>query len=177
MTLSLFDTQLLEKVLIEKFPEKQEFSRTEIIVILNEMTKAEKYYPRGKITKGQKYKIFKYFVRYCLYRNLANFDTMLLLTGDKGCISGDTKIQVPEGEIEINKISKRVLPVKCYDAKHNKMTTSMAEVFPTGEKPVYEVEFEDGSKIKCTKDHKFLINGKYKKLRDLKDSDGVSIYD
>lgn len=84
MALSLFDTQLLEKVLIEKFPQKQEFSRTEIIVILNEMTKAEKYYPRGKITKGQKYKIFKYFVRYCLYRNLANFDTMLLLTGDKG---------------------------------------------------------------------------------------------
>ena len=84
MALSLFDTQLLEKVLVEKFPEKQEFSRTEIIVILNEMTKAEKYYPRGKITKGQKYKIFKYFVRYCLYRNLANFDTMLLLTGDKG---------------------------------------------------------------------------------------------
>lgn len=85
MTLSLFDAQLFEKVVNETFsPEKKEFSKGEVLLILNEMTKAEKYYPRGKIGKGQKYKVFKYFVRYCLYRNLANFDTMLLLTGDKG---------------------------------------------------------------------------------------------
>lgn len=177
MTLSLFDQQLFEKVSLEKFPGKTEFSKTDILVLLNEMTKAEKYYPRGVITKGAKYKIFKYFVRYCLYRNLANFDTMILLTGDKGCISGDMKIMIPAGEIEIHKISKRILPVKCYDMKHDKITTSMAEVFSTGEKPVYEVEFEDGSKIKCTMDHKFLINGKYKKLQDLKNGDEVSIYD
>lgn len=84
MTLSLFDQQLFEKVTLEVFPDKDTFSKTDIMIILNEMTKAEKYYPRGTITKGSKYKIFKYFVRYCLYRNLANFDTMLLLTGDKG---------------------------------------------------------------------------------------------
>jgi hypothetical protein len=84
MTLSLFDAQLFEKVTIEKFPGKDTFSKTEILILLNEMTKAEKYYPRGVITKGSKYKIFKYFVRYCLYRNLANFDTMILMTGDKG---------------------------------------------------------------------------------------------
>lgn len=84
MTLSLFDQQLVEKVMNEKFPEKDTFNKTEILILLNEMTKAEKYYPRGTLSKGQKYKVFKYFVRYCLYRNLANFDTMLLLTGDKG---------------------------------------------------------------------------------------------
>jgi len=84
MTLSLFDQQLFEKVVLEKFPGKTEFSKTEILIMLNEMTKAEKYYPRGVLSKGGKYKVFKYFVRYCLYRNLANFDTMLLLTGDKG---------------------------------------------------------------------------------------------
>jgi len=84
MTLSIFDAQLLEKVIVEKYPEKKEFSKTDILIILNEMTKAEKYYPRGAIIQGARYKIFKYFIRYCLYRNLANFDTMLLLSGDKG---------------------------------------------------------------------------------------------
>lgn len=84
MTLSLFDQTLFEKVVAEKFPEKENFNKTEILMILNEMTKAEKYYPKGKVTKGEKYKVFKYFVRYCLYRNLANFDTMILISGDKG---------------------------------------------------------------------------------------------
>ena len=84
MTLSLFDQQLFEKVVDEKFKDKQEFSRTEVLLILNEMTKAEKYYPKGTILKGAKYKVFKYFVRYCLYRNLANYDTMLLVSGGKG---------------------------------------------------------------------------------------------
>jgi hypothetical protein len=84
MSLSLFDQQLLEKVIDEKFKDKREFNRTEILIILNEMTKVEKYYPRGTLLKGAKYKVFKYFVRYCLYRNLANFDTMLLLSGSKG---------------------------------------------------------------------------------------------
>lgn len=84
MTLSLFDQQLFEKVIVERFPSKETFSKGEIIIILNEMTKAEKYYPKGKLGKAQKYKVFKYFVRYCLYRNLANFDTMLLISSDKG---------------------------------------------------------------------------------------------
>jgi len=84
VTLSLFDQSLFEKVTEEKFPGKESFAKAEILIILNEMTKAEKYYPRGKVTKGEKYKVFKYFVRYCLYRNLANFDTMILLSGDKG---------------------------------------------------------------------------------------------
>ena len=84
MTLSLFDQQLFEKVVSEKYPDKKEFSKTEIILLLNEMTKAEKYYPKGGIVKGEKHKVFKYFVRYCLYRNLANFDTMILLSGNKG---------------------------------------------------------------------------------------------
>lgn len=84
MTLSLFDQQLFEKVVDEKFKDKNEFNRAEILIILNEMTKVEKYYPRGTILKGAKYKVFKYFVRYCLYRNLANYDTMLLISGNKG---------------------------------------------------------------------------------------------
>lgn len=84
MTLSLFDQTLFEKVVNEKFPEKETFAKAEVLMILNEMTKAEKYYPKGKLNKGEKYKVFKYFVRYCLYRNLANFDTMILLSGDKG---------------------------------------------------------------------------------------------
>lgn len=84
MTLSLFDQQLFEKVVDERYKDKTEFTKTEVLLILNEMTKAEKYYPKGNVIKGAKYKVFKYFVRYCLYRNLANYDTMLLISGSKG---------------------------------------------------------------------------------------------
>ena len=84
MTLSLFDQQLFEKVVDEKYTGKTEFTKTEVVLILNEMTKIEKYFPRGKVTQGAKHKVFRYFVRYCLYRNLANYDTMLLLSGNKG---------------------------------------------------------------------------------------------
>jgi len=84
MTLSLFDQQLFEKVVDEKYTGKTEFTKTEVVLILNEMTKVEKYFPRGKVTQGAKHKVFRYFVRYCLYRNLANYDTMLLLSGNKG---------------------------------------------------------------------------------------------
>lgn len=84
MTLSLFDAQLFEKVCNEKYFGKQTFNKAEILNILNEMTKAEKYYPRGRVKANTKYKVFKYFIRYCFYRNLSNFDSMILLTGDKG---------------------------------------------------------------------------------------------
>jgi hypothetical protein len=34
--------------------------------------------------KASRFRVFKYFVQYCLYRNLANFDSLILITGEKG---------------------------------------------------------------------------------------------
>jgi len=145
MALSLFDQQLFEKVVDEKYKDKKEFTRTEVLIILNEMTKAEKYYPKGHILKGAKYKVFKYFVRYCLYRSLANYDTMVLLSGNKGCLSGDTLIKTTKGNIPIKELIGLV-DLKSLDMQTNSIIESLGEVFPTGEQEVYEIEFEDGEK-------------------------------
>ena len=86
MSLSYFDQQLFEVVVTKNFPkEKLEFSKGDILMILNEMSNTDKYYSKDTHeTKIARHKVFKYFVRYCLYRNLANFDSLVLLTGEKG---------------------------------------------------------------------------------------------
>jgi hypothetical protein len=176
MTLSLFDQSLFEKVTNERFPGKESFAKTEILIILNEMTKAEKYYPRGKITKGEKYKVFKYFVRYCLYRNLANFDTMILLSGDKGCITGDALLEMPRDLVKYPKgIPLKKLagkgPLKVYSFNKEKQLLELKDcdgVEFVKNDDVWRIELTNGKTITATKDHPFLLmNGKYKQLKDL----------
>lgn len=84
--LSYFDQQLFENVLDKNFDKtKDNFSKSEILFILGEMSNTTKYYKNSR-AKGivPKHKVFKYFVRYLLYRNLANFDALILISGVKG---------------------------------------------------------------------------------------------
>lgn len=84
MALGFVEERLFQEVILENFPkEKNLFSKDEVLFIISEMTQEDKYLNK-KMKRATPHKIFKYFVRYCLYRNLANFDTLILLTGDKG---------------------------------------------------------------------------------------------
>lgn len=184
MTLSLFDQQLFEKVVDEKFKDKNEFTRTEVLIILNEMTKAEKYYPRGTILKGAKYKVFKYFVRYCLYRNLANYDTMLLVSGSKGCNFIEDKIKTPEGIFSFKDLDlkdQELLEVMAYDFKNDKEVVSPAQYFNTGKQRTYTLELEDGRTITTTNKHKYFVRRNNKiievRLKDIKLTDEVVMSD
>ena len=54
----------------------------------------------------------------------------------------------------------------------------MVEVFSTGEKPVYEVEMDNGCVIKCTLDHKFYCSdGRSHTVQEIVDLDLEIIYD
>ena len=182
MTLSLFDAQLFEKVCNEKYKDKTEFSKTDVLNILNEMTKSEKYYPRGKIQSGSKYRVFKYFVRYCFYRNCANFDSLILLSGEKGCFIDEEKIKTPFGNISIQGLNlddKDRLEVIAFDFEMKKEVIAEAQYFNTGIKDVYTIELENGKTITTTEDHTFFVNRKNKiielKLKDIKETDELVI--
>lgn len=85
MPLGFAEVNLFTEVIAKNFPkDKKLFGKEEILFIMSEMTSAEKYNNNPVRKKASPHKVFKYFIRYCLYRNLANFDTLILLTGDKG---------------------------------------------------------------------------------------------
>lgn len=44
--------------------------------------------------------------------------------------------------------------------------THVTDIFKTGEKPVFEVALENGKKITCTKDHRFLFENGWQTLED-----------
>ena len=95
------------------------------------------------------------------------------------CFTGDTKVLLSNGE----SISIRDL----VDRKHFEViskknngdfyisTATKAENF--GKKEVYELTLSDGSTIKCTGDHKFMMkDGSYKQAKDLEGESLESLY-
>lgn len=78
-----------------------------------------------------------------------------------GCLTTGTKIQTPEGLVEVQDIRVGDYVNTLYG---NKQVT---ETFSFNDKEVYEITFDDGSTIKCSGDHKFLVNGNWKSIYDL----------
>jgi len=69
----------------DAYPLQRMFSFNDLLYIVQEMQDEEgKQYLENKGMDSRGFKIFRGFVEYCLYRNIANFDTMLLLTAEKG---------------------------------------------------------------------------------------------
>ena len=60
------------------------FNYMELLYVIQEMTTEEgkKYFSKGLTKRG--HTIFREFVKYLLYRNIANFDSMVLITANKG---------------------------------------------------------------------------------------------
>jgi len=66
-------------------PRHKQFTYQDLLYIIQEMIDAEgKKYFDDQITPTAGYSKFREFVKVLLYRNLANYDSMALLTGDKG---------------------------------------------------------------------------------------------
>jgi intein/homing endonuclease len=75
-----------------------------------------------------------------------------------GCLIGGTKIQTPEGLAEVQNIKvDDYVTTLCGDKR-------VTETFSFNDKKVFEISFDDGSKIKCSGDHKFLVDGKWKSV-------------
>jgi hypothetical protein len=235
MSMSYSTIRILEKILKVNFPNKKVFDNHELKIIFEEyVNNREKYEEAGSVnTNANKgHKIFRAFVEYCFYRNIANYDSMVLLTSDKGtgkssfaimmarewckiigikfdperhiaysnqqvqdkiqtlnyfeplicdeairfaCVTGDTKIQMP---LDRKKYPEGI-PIKELEGKKDFYVYSMNNKTrkielkkaygcrKTKTDVVYEVEFSNGNKIKCTKEHKFLTDaGEMKELRE-----------
>jgi Cdc6-like AAA superfamily ATPase len=88
------------------------------------------------------------------------------------CFDENQEVQILNegGEIESVKISEIVdknINVLSYDFASKCNTISSGYCFQSGEKEVFEVEFDDGSKMYCTEDHKFFdADGNQKTIHD-----------
>jgi RecA/RadA recombinase len=81
-----------------------------------------------------------------------------------GCLVKGTKIQTPDGLIEIQNLKVGDFVSTLYG---DKMIT---ETFSFDDKEVFELTFDDGSKVKCSGDHKFLVDGEWKSVYAMLDS-------
>lgn len=79
------------------------------------------------------------------------------------CFGENQKIKVVEGDtiidIEIGKLIDEEFKTLSYDFKTDKLIETTATAFISGEKELFEVIFDDGSKMICTKDHPFFNSG------------------
>ena len=103
------------------------------------------------------------------------WDYFALAAGIPGCLSGDTKIRTSRGDRKVKDIINRKVIVESLNIETGEKEDAVADVFFTGEKQLYEIETEDGRKIKATKDHIFFIKRDEEvieiKLSDLKSGD------
>lgn len=66
-------------------PESKKFNYNEMLFIIQELNTQEgKSYNEGRAGRIKKYDVFHEFVKLLLYRNIANYDSMVLVTADKG---------------------------------------------------------------------------------------------
>lgn len=157
---------VLQNWKIEK-PEEKTYNFQELLFIIQEMMTEEgkQYFEKRLTTAG--YNIFRHFVKHLLYRNLANYDSMILITSEKGCITGDALLEMPR---DLKKYPKGV-PLKELEGKgplyvysFNRLTEKLELKKCDGvefvkEDDVWEIELTNGMKLQATKDHPFLLMG------------------
>ncbi|MBI4350904.1 MAG: FAD-dependent thymidylate synthase [Elusimicrobia bacterium] len=62
----------------------------------------------------------------------------------------------------LERMMLRNLDESAWTIKH----TTVLDIFHTGKKPVFEVTLEDGKRIRCTQEHRFLFEGGWKTLKE-----------
>ncbi len=75
-------------------PTNMKFSFKDILYILQELGENEGVKYLEKKTDNRGYNVFRDFTNYVLYRNLANYDSLLLLTSDKGTGKSNAAIMI-----------------------------------------------------------------------------------
>lgn len=158
-------------------PSQKKLSLNDVLYILQELQDEEGIKYQETNEEEKRVYVYKEFVKYLLHRNLANYDSMLLMTSEKGCLTGETIITYKHPQT--NLIKKNTLKelagqgpieVLSYNDKEKNFEYQISqgvELVKTDD--VYELETLNGLKIKGTKDHPFLTNKlKYEQLKDLK---------
>jgi len=124
----------------------------------------------------------------------AERDDLILITGDTGCLSGDTEVKISRAKNtqtwnlkhlyeKMNGLSKPVysrnkfdvnipLYIRSFNGKEIRLH-KIKEVLYSGKKEVYELILKKGFKIKATSNHKIMTMDGWKELKNLKQNDLV----
>ena len=95
------------------------------------------------------------------------------------CVVGETKVAVADGRgyVSIKELADKGddVPVFCLNDKGKLCVSLMRNPRITGyDEDIYEIEIEGGHKIKCTGNHKILLNGGgYVEAKDIKEGDSL----
>lgn len=93
MSISYSSLRLLQTILEKKYPNKEMFNQHDILMLINEYETNKMDYI-NETTKTNAYSQLDSFVEYLLVRNIANFDSMVLLTSLKGTGKSSMAIQI-----------------------------------------------------------------------------------
>lgn len=87
-TLGFGKRKLIKKIILDnwefKRPELKNYTYNEMLFIIQEMLQEEGKSYQSSETPLRGHYIFRSFVRHLLYRNLANYDSLVLITAEKG---------------------------------------------------------------------------------------------
>lgn len=91
------------------------------------------------------------------------------------CLEGTTKIVTSEGVFQIKDLVNKEIVVPSMDSDRSIVLSDKCTVKPTSVTNDYiEIEFEDGTLIKCTPEHRFMLkNGGYKEAQYLTTEDEI----
>lgn len=103
------------------------------------------------------------------------------INGSNPCFTGDTLVATADGRnaVRIDELVGTDAPVYAKDAKGNTVIRTMSNVRMTrANAEIVEVTLDDGSSVRCTPDHLFMLNdGSYIPVIELQPGDSLERFD
>jgi len=95
------------------------------------------------------------------------------LTGDTRVLRADTGAQVSMGELLAS--GERNIPVWSVDDRMRLVRRTMTHVFPSGTKPVFELQLRSGRRVKASANHPFLTFNGWRRLDELEPGNRLAV--